>query len=322
VLSELAPEQIQARDTLDPRSDVFVAGNTLRELIARCRVTQPTPLDDVWRRATATLPKERYLSAHELAYAVSRVAQDAGLTSTPEELASWVRAGLPEERGAELPPPSRPVSSALSASWGEHAPLHDDSQGFVPPRISLPRAIDTSERMSSVWYAVETKPTDDGVARAIASSFCSRAEKPRASTKPLRLRRRPWFHLRTLGSGIGLGCVALWGMIAVGGPRQAVPASASATSTPVARPPSPAASVAPAASAAPAGSPASAAPPAAAPPVPAEVLAPIAPTPEPAAEPGQRSERPARRAQARSLAVEPPVRELIRMTGSVPDNPY
>ncbi|HEX5656961.1 MAG TPA: protein kinase [Polyangiales bacterium] len=320
VLSELAPEQIQARDTLDPRCDVFIAGGTLRELLAGCRMTQRTPLDDVWRRATAPRREERYLSAREMVYALSKAVQRAGLTSTPEELGAWVRGRLYDERpsGARpalsprrssspvLPPHAEPVSQA----WVEHAhevePVYEveteldgPRTSFVPPRVSLPRAMPSQERLSSVWYAVEAQASDDDIVRAIAAS------------KPLRPKRG--VDLRGLGSGVTMGCLALCGLIAMG----ASPHDDRAQLPP---PPAPsvqtasmqAASVLPTVVPSPAPQP-----------VPAAVPAARAPELPPALrdEPWQRSESLARRAQPRPKRAKQP-RQLIRMTGSVPDNPF
>ncbi len=300
VLSELAPEQVQ-REPLDPRSDVFIAGHTLRELLARCRGTHHTLLEDVWRRATRPRPTDRFLSAHELACALVRAAQREGLTSTPEQLGNWVHGRLAHEptlsgSRADTPRASKqaraPASVRHDRAETPPLPRREEARSFVPPRVSMPHLAPSAERMSSVWYSVVAQPSDDDVVRAIAAS------------KPLRPRKRK-LDLRSIGRGMTLGGLTLAGLIAMGAsPRQVyAPVQASAPVEEASMFMAPSAPPAP-------------------PPVPSvQRLEPRVQAPSQEG-PWQRREREARRSQAKRHPGARAARELIRMTGSVPENPY
>ena len=133
--SELAPEQVLAPATVDPRSDLFIVGLALWEaltgaplsaspqvhsLTAGARDPEPLQLckagahtesacfDEICQRALSPLRHDRYWSAAEMASALRKTARAAGLYAERAELSAWVRDTL-------APRASQPSTAAISA---------------------------------------------------------------------------------------------------------------------------------------------------------------------------------------------------------------
>lgn len=85
----LAPEQARGHG-VDGRTDVFALGLVLRELVEGDDDADPA-LHQLWQRATADAPEQRFSSMQALMSALQRWRATRGLDAVPGRLPAWVR---------------------------------------------------------------------------------------------------------------------------------------------------------------------------------------------------------------------------------------
>jgi hypothetical protein len=245
--SELAPEQRQACE-LDPRCDVFIAGATLRNVLARCAPlerAQLAPLDAVWQRATAPHRGDRFWCAQEMAFALQSAAMELELASSAAELAAWVLARVSSEVASDEA--AARARSALASSYSHEAPRTSPPPALFPALsereefaacrpplahagsptsapISAPLPI--GERCSGLGYTSRAERADE-----VAASAHADTEPP-----PARRRIPPWSALRALAGGAGLGALVLGGFVAIGASQRDEPLAPQANRSSLAQP--------------------------------------------------------------------------------------
>jgi serine/threonine protein kinase len=106
----LAPEQALGRG-VDARTDVFALGLLLRELVSDDERADALPdahvndaLREVWRRASAEAPDERFPDVQSMLRALQRWRAARELDAGPGQLAAWVR------RARQQAPLARPMT--------------------------------------------------------------------------------------------------------------------------------------------------------------------------------------------------------------------
>lgn len=179
----LAPEQALGRG-VDARTDVFALGRLLRELVREGegasagqgskprsdpRVDQT--LEEVWQRATADAPEDRFPDVQSLLRALQRWRATRDLDAGPGQLSAWVRRA---RRQAPVATPKALDAALLGTS-------ERDVTITSPAQASTPTTHDTA-RVPRSWVALVLALTLGGAAMAVWAS--DRRAEPRAPEPP------------------------------------------------------------------------------------------------------------------------------------------
>jgi serine/threonine protein kinase len=137
----LAPEQALGRG-VDARTDVFALGRLLRELVGGDGDASPAEagsgphadpsvdeaLREVWQRATADAPEDRFPDVQAMLRALQRWRATRDLDVEPGQLPAWVR------RARRQPPVARPMAldAALLGAGERDVTITSAAQGSTP----------------------------------------------------------------------------------------------------------------------------------------------------------------------------------------------
>ncbi len=176
----LAPEQALGRG-VDARTDVFALGLLLRELVGEGREGGPAvdprvdeALRQVWQRASADVPEDRFADVQALLAALQRGRAARENDAGPGELPTWVR------RARQQAPVAKPVALdaallgvsdrdvTLTSAGQESTPLVHDKPRMHRGRLALGAVIALGGVAVAVWAS--DRQASSGDAEPLASS--------------------------------------------------------------------------------------------------------------------------------------------------------